>query len=270
MQAVDRLLKTALAEEGYIEKKTNTQLQSKTANAGDKNWTKYAQFLDNLKVYNGTKNGYPWCDVFVDWCFITTFGLDIGMKMLNQKMAGLGAGCTGSANYFKSAGRFYKSMPTVGDQIFFTNNGGTSYNHTGIVTKVSASKVYTIEGNTSSAAGVVDNGGVVRRKEYALNYSKIGGYGRPDWSLVKEESKEMTQDAFNKMFRVAMSAYRAELQEQKVSNWAEHDIKWAVQTGLVQGNGSIDKPNYMPQDLITREQSISLLHRLYNMIKAGK
>ena len=58
--------------------------------------------------------------------------------------------------------------------------------HTGLVEKVEGNKVHTIEGNTSGASGVVSNGGGVARKSYALDFSKIAGYGRPDWSLVKE------------------------------------------------------------------------------------
>ncbi|MBO6158866.1 MAG: SH3 domain-containing protein, partial [Firmicutes bacterium] len=42
--------------------------------------------------------------------------------------------------------------------------------HTGIVEKVDGSKVYTIEGNTSDQ---------VARRSYALNNSRILGYGRP-------------------------------------------------------------------------------------------
>ena len=76
MKPVDRLLATARAEIGYIEKETNAHLDDKTANAGDGNWNKYARDLDALGVvYNGKKNGYAWCDIFTDWCFIQTFGL---------------------------------------------------------------------------------------------------------------------------------------------------------------------------------------------------
>ncbi|MDR2025401.1 MAG: hypothetical protein LBQ71_19650, partial [Hungatella sp.] len=39
-------------------------------------------------------------------------------------------------------------------------------------------KVYTIEGNTSSGAEVIANGGAVCLKEYALINSRIDGYGR--------------------------------------------------------------------------------------------
>lgn len=73
MTPVEKLLATARAEIGYIEKKSNAQLDDKTANAGDKNWNKYARDLDELgRVYNGKKNGYNWCDIFADWCFIHT------------------------------------------------------------------------------------------------------------------------------------------------------------------------------------------------------
>ena len=94
--AIQRVLATARAEIGYLEKATNAQLEDKTANAGHKDWTKYAAFLDNLgNVYNGKKNGYAWCDMFVDWCFINTFGLELGMKLTCQAYKGVGAGCTG-------------------------------------------------------------------------------------------------------------------------------------------------------------------------------
>ena len=58
LPAVERVLATARAEIGYIEKETNAQLDDKTANAGDGNWNKYARDLDALGVvYNGKKNG---------------------------------------------------------------------------------------------------------------------------------------------------------------------------------------------------------------------
>lgn len=125
MSAVERLLATARAEIGYIEKETNAQLDDKTANAGDNNWNKYARDLDALGiVYNFNKNGYAWCDIFTDWCFIHTFGLEIGMKLLCQAEKGLGAGCTYSANYYKQKRQFHTSNPQPGDQIFFTDDGG--------------------------------------------------------------------------------------------------------------------------------------------------
>lgn len=189
MDAIKKLLSVALAEDGYLEKSSNSQLDDKSANAGRGNWTKYARDLDKLKVYNGAKNGYDWCDIFVDWCFAHTFGLALGLQLTCQPQGGYGAGCTGSANYYKSCNRFHKKDPQPGDQIFFTNDNGKTMCHTGIVEKVADGKVYTIEGNTSAAEWMVANGGCVRRKSYSLSYNRIGGYGRPDYSLVKEEKE---------------------------------------------------------------------------------
>ena len=103
----------------------------------------------------------------------------------------LGAGCTYSAQYYRNKGRFYSS-PKVGDQIFF-GASGDEY-HTGIVYKVDSSYVYTIEGNTSGASGVVDNGGGVFKKSYSRSYSGISGYGRPyydeETTTAEETNKE--------------------------------------------------------------------------------
>ncbi|MCH1978243.1 hypothetical protein MCG44_00545 [Lawsonibacter sp. OA9] len=41
--AIDKLISVASAEVGYLEKKSNSQLDSKTANAGSNNYTKYAR-----------------------------------------------------------------------------------------------------------------------------------------------------------------------------------------------------------------------------------
>lgn len=191
MTPAERVIATARAEVGYIEKETNSQLNSPSANPGDGNWNKYARDLDALGiVYNGRKNGYAWCDIFTDWCFIYTFGLEVGMALLCQAEKGLGAGCTYSAQYYEAKGQFHKSNPKPGDQIFFTDDGGKTMYHTGLVVGVSNNRVYTIEGNTSSAAGVVPNGGCVRDKSYPLGASYIGGYGRPDYSLVQDTGED--------------------------------------------------------------------------------
>lgn len=188
MSAVDKLLKIAEAEVGYLEKETNKNLDSKTGNAGDENFTKYARDFDKTYTtfYNGKKNGAAWCDMFVDWCFVKAFGEALALKLLGQPKKSAGAGCKYSADYFKKIKRFYTS-PKVGDQIFFKNSSGTPC-HTGLVYKVDSTYVYTIEGNTSSASGVVANGGSVEKKKYKKTYSKIYGYGRPDYSLAGNES----------------------------------------------------------------------------------
>lgn len=268
MTPVERVLATARAEIGYIEKETDSQLDDKTANAGDENWNKYARDLDALGVvYNGRKNGYSWCDIFVDWCFIHTFGLEVGMKLLCQAMKGVGAGCSGSANYYKQKGQFHTSNPKPGDQIFFTKDGGKTMYHTGVVEKVSGGRVYTIEGNTSSLAGVVENGGCVRDKSYPLGASYIGGYGRPDYSIV-EDDEDMDQNKFNEMFKTAMTGYRKELQDNDSGEWSKEAREWAVEKGLFVGNGTTVEgdPNMMWEDGVTREQYAVVSKRLYDII----
>ena len=174
---VSKLIEIATAEVGYLEKASNSNLDSKTGNAGSGNWTKYARDLAKIEgFYNGNKNGYAWCDVFVDWCFVQAFGLAEAKKLLNHGQ--YGAGCVYSAQYFRNDNRFYQS-PKIGDVIFFGSKG-EEY-HTGIVYNVDKDNVYTIEGNTSGDSGVVANGGGVWKKTYAIGYGKIVGYGRPNY-----------------------------------------------------------------------------------------
>lgn len=277
--AIDRVLATALAEEGYIEKASNSQLDDKTANPGKGNWTKYAAALDGMgQIYNGRKNGYDWCDVFVDWVFITTFGTELGMKLLCQSYKGLGAGVKWSANYYKTKGQFYESNPQPGDQIFFGD--ATSWWHTGLVVKVDNKYVYTIEGNTTSAAGVVANGGCVAQKRYLLTYKNIKGFGRPDWTLavdaqemsttavpgtgVEMEDEDMTQEKFNEM----MDNYLAGLAAKEGSSWSEEARQFCIDNGLFIGGNPDENgdPTYMWRSYMTREALAQVMMRLANMM----
>ena len=185
------------------------------------------------------------------------------MRLLCQKINGLGAGCTYSMRYYKDSGQFYSRCPNPGDQIFFTNDKGATSYHTGLVTDVRGSYVYTIEGNTSSLNGVVPNGGCVRDKSYKLTASYIAGYGRPNFSIIQKEEAEMSQEQFNKMFAVAMAAYRAELRDNDSSQWSCEGRDYATSTGLIAGSGEgLDRdPNYMWEDFLTREQAATLFFR---------
>lgn len=178
-----KVIDIALAEVGYLEKATYNQLDDPTANAGSKNFTKYAHDLAEYPFYNGSKKGAAWCDVFVDWCFVKAFGIDAAKALTYQptdSARNYGAGCRYSRDYFKSKGRLF-DKPEPGDQIFFYSKDKSSISHTGLVYKVDGSKVYTVEGNTSGASGVVANGGGVFKKSYSLTYSRLAGFGRPLW-----------------------------------------------------------------------------------------
>ncbi len=175
---VSKVLAVAAAEIGYKEKKSNSQLDDKGTNAGSGNYTKYARDFDQKYPhwYNGKKNGYAWCDMFVDWCFLTAYGYENALRLLCQPEKSAGAGCTYSLAYYKNKGQFHTSGPRPGDQIFFGTSQSNS-THTGIVEKVTAQKVFTIEGNTSDQ---------VARRSYSLTNSRILGYGRPAYDAVAE------------------------------------------------------------------------------------
>ena len=159
----------ALAEVGYREKASNAALDDKTANAGSSNWTKYARDLAAAGYYNGNKNGYAWCDVFVDWCFFKAYGASEGQRIQCQ-IGPLGAGCVYSAQYYREKGR-YDRTPKVGDQVFFQSGGDIS--HTGIVVEVTDSAIVTVEGNSSDQ---------VRKNSYSRANGYIAGYGHPLYS----------------------------------------------------------------------------------------
>ena len=192
MAGVDLVLSKAIAEEGYLEKseaaykRNPSVLDSKTDGAGSDNYTKYSRDLWTEKYFNSSKQGVAWCAVFVSWCFYQSFGKEKALKLQCQPTKGnCGAGCSSAANYYKTKAQFY-SDPQPGDQIFFYSSDGNGFGHTGIVERVTSSKVYTVEGNTSAGAKVIPNGGAVCRKSYDLNNSRIGGYGRPNWALVDD------------------------------------------------------------------------------------
>ena len=166
----DKVIEVAAAEVGYLEKKSNKDLDSKTANAGDKNFTKYARDL-----YPDLQ-GQPYCDMFVDWCFVKAYGKATAKKLLG----GFSAYTPDSAQYFKDRNQWHTDNPEKGDEIFFENSERIC--HTGIVYKVDSTTVYTIEGNTSAGEQVIPNGGAVCKKSYRLYNSRIAGYGRPDYS----------------------------------------------------------------------------------------
>lgn len=166
MSKASDIVKIALGEVGYKEKESNYNLDSASANAGDDNYTKYARDLAAAGYYNGNKNGFAWCDVFVDWCFFKAYGKTEGQRIQCQT-GDLGAGCNFSMQYYQNKGRLSK-VPQVGDQVFFQQKGKIV--HTGLVVEVMASNVVTVEGNS---------GNQVKSHTYKRTDSYISAYGHP-------------------------------------------------------------------------------------------
>ena len=167
-KAIDALIACAENEVGYLEKKSNSQLDDKTANAGYNNYTKY--WRDVYPQYQAQ----AWCAAFVSWCMIKTFGLDTAKKLLKHwpyvYCPTLGSLFTKYAN------------PQRGDIVIFYRHG--TFAHTGLVTKVEGDKFYTIEGNTSGGSSIVPNGGGVYAKSYYNSNLPGTKFCRPDYSIV--------------------------------------------------------------------------------------
>lgn len=168
-KAIDALIATARTEVGYLEKKSNSQLDDKTANAGYNNYTKY--WRDVYPEYQGQ----AWCACFVSYIMMKTFGLETAKKLLKHWPY---VYCPTLGNLFTKY-----ANPQRGDIVIFYRNG--TFAHTGLVTKVEGDKFYTIEGNTSAGSIVVQNGGGVFAKSYYNSNLPGTKFCRPDYSIVK-------------------------------------------------------------------------------------
>ena len=167
-EAIQKVIKIAQNEIGYLEKKTNSQLDSKTANAGSNNYTKY--WRDVYPSYQGQ----AWCAAWVSWILMQAFGKDLATKLLKHW----------PFVYCPTLGNLHtkNATPKIGDIVLFYRNG--TFAHTGIVVDVQGDKFFTIEGNASGASGITPNGGGVVKKSYYNSQLPGTKFVTPDWSLV--------------------------------------------------------------------------------------
>lgn len=162
-EAINKLIAKASSFIGY------------KAESGKRN--QFAKYLDNItNFYNGKKDGFDWCECFVDAIFTMTFGNPTGRKMIYQPEKSLGAACPYSANYYIKNNAWTKT-PKRGYQAFLGKRGDEY--HTGIVESVNGNIITLIEGNAGGGVGAV-----MRRK---WNISEFSGFGIPNYSLVTTE-----------------------------------------------------------------------------------
>ena len=182
-------------------------------------------------------DGVPWCVVFIWWCF---------------REAGEGAAFYGGAKtascgtllrWYQEQGQTVPAREVQPGDIVILNFSGTKETqHCGLVVDVSPvvcpatgapSYIITIEGNTSPGLeGSQDNGGCVALKQRA--YRHIVAVLRPNY---KEESMPKTDYD---------------------GHWAEEDIRWAVERGLMTGypDGS-----FQPDKPVTRAELAVIMKR---------
>ena len=156
----DKFLAVALSQVGYLEKESNKDLDSKTGNAGDKNYTKYG-------AWYGLNPG-AWCAMFVSWC-----ANEVGiLKTLIPKYSGCGTGY----KWFKEKGQI-TMKPKSGDIGFLkpTKKNAIS-SHTFIVYEVFGDTITTIEGNINNR---------VVKQTRILSDSNILGFGSVQYPIYK-------------------------------------------------------------------------------------
>ena len=169
-QAIKKVIDIAKGELGYLEKRSNYNLDDKTANAGQNNYTKYWR---DIKI---SYQRQPWCACYVTWILVQAFGVEITTKLLKHY----------PFVYCPTLGSLFKlnSNPTVGDIVLFYRNG--TFAHTGIVIGVNGDYFSTIEGNTSGGSTIIANGGGVCQKGY-YNINLPGTkFVTLDWSIVAD------------------------------------------------------------------------------------
>lgn len=179
--AINKVIQVAKNEVGYLEKKSNSNLDDKTANAGSNNYTKY--WRDVYPSYQGQ----PWCACFVTWVFDKVFGKDATKVLLKHYpyvyCPTLGTLFTKNAN------------PKIGDIVIFYRNG--EFTHTGIVTKVNGDYFETVEGNTSGGSTIVANGGGVFAKSYYNSNLPGTKFCTIDWEKAASYLKSNSTNTVN-------------------------------------------------------------------------
>ena len=166
-----------LEQVGYLEKASNSNLDSKTGNAGYNNYTKYARDVNNMGLMGC--QGQPWCATYQFWICAQIFGKSKALEIMGNGFYN----CNSVKAHSKSKGTWH-STPKLGALVIFRNGA-----HIGRVISISGNTIRTNEGNTSSGGlnNVEANGGCVAEKSYTIGNSQIDGYV---WIDYGEETAE--------------------------------------------------------------------------------
>lgn len=161
---------------GYCGKTKNIDLDDPTALPGGL-YTCFARDLwmngNSEHYYNGNKNGYSYCCVFVDAMFYYAAGRNKDAAVAVKPTGSLGAGVKWSKGYMED---LIVEDPRPGDIVFFRS--GSELTHTGIVIDVTDTTVTTIEGNINGPRYKH----VVGSKTYKRTDTYIDSYARPRYS----------------------------------------------------------------------------------------
>jgi hypothetical protein len=96
-------------------------------------------------------------------------------------------------------------------------------------------------------------------------YNRLGQIAAEVNALLKgKEEIKMDANEFKKLWL----EMRKDLKDNDAGSWSEIERNWAIDNGLIVGNGEIinGEPNYMWNDLLTREQMCVMLYRFAKLI----
>ena len=159
-------------------------------------------------------DGYPWCMMFVQWCFHQA-GLPLPCRT---------ASCSELLGWYRKHRREQiAGGPLPGDIAIY------NFGHTGIVESAAGETVTAIEGNTSpgSRGSQSDGGGVYRRTR---DRKLVSAFIRP---YEEEEDENMT----GKEIYEALQSY---LRTQSVPSWAKEELEEAVRLGVTDGKNAME------------------------------
>ena len=165
---------------GYLEKRSNANLDSKTGNAGYGNYTKYSRDVNNWGLMGC--QGQPWCATYQFWICVKTSGKAKALEIMGNGFYN----CNSVKAHSRSKGTWHSS-PKVGALVIFRNGA-----HIGRVIRISGNTIYTNEGNTSSGGlnHVEANGGCVAEKSYTIGNSQIDGYVWIDYGEAADKPEK--------------------------------------------------------------------------------
>ena len=222
MSSLKGLIETGLVEEGYIEKASNANLDSKTANRGSANYTKYSRDVNSWGLMGC--QGQPWCCTFQFWLEAQEYGVDEALKHWNMSRSSyVGYNCFATYNAFKSAGKVGMT-PRLGAVPIF------NFSHAGRVIRIYSENGQKwwdcLEGNTSS--NLSDrNGGQVKFKKRPWNDSSVKGFCYIDYT----EPAGWIEDEYGWWYRRADGTYPANQWERINGHWYLFNANGYIRTG---------------------------------------
>lgn len=222
---------------------------------------KYKAIIDLYNTQDPLPRGYP-VKYTDEWCAttVTAAGMAAGLHDIVYGECS----CGKMVALYQAAGRWQESdayRPQPGDIIMYYWKDGANYattdctgapNHVGIVEQVVGTTITVIEGNKGEA---------VARRTLSVNGRYIRGYCIPDYASKAESEVDeiVSYDDWKKY----MDQYRSELRDNDSGTWSKEAREWAIKNGIFTGGGTLadGTPNYMWEDLLTREQAAAVMYK---------